>query len=102
MLSIIVHVDLHPERCFQAVDKGGDRAIPLASHRVRLSIDEELNRDFRSTLVSHGFMTQELYRSIRREVSGGKRLPHVARADLSASVLGDSLDSLREFNLQTA
>src|SRR5712691_8896720 len=99
MLSIIVHVDLHPERGLQAVDKGRDGAIPLTSHRARLPIDEELNRDLRPILVGHGFVTQELYRGMRREVGGGKRLPHVAWADLSAGVLGDGLDGFGEFNL---
>src|SRR5262249_20155682 len=79
-----------------------DRTIPLASHRVRLPIDEELNRDLRSTLVGHGFVTQELYWGMRWEVGGGKRLPHVTRADLGTSVLSDGLDGLGEFNLQTA
>src|SRR5262249_2187024 len=82
--------------------KGCNGAIPLARHRARLAIDEELHRDLRPFPVGHGFVTQELDRGIGREVGGGKRLPHVAWADLSTGVLGDGLDGLGELDLQTA
>ena len=44
MLRIIVHVYLHPEPRLQPIDKGRNRAIPLARHRARLAIDEEHQR----------------------------------------------------------
>src|SRR5262245_12133871 len=102
MLRIIVDIDFYAERRLQAIDKGRNRAVPLASHRAGLASDEELHRDLRPSPVGYSFVTQELDWSISREVSGGKRLPHVAGADFRTGVLGDGLDGLGEFNLQAA
>ena len=69
---------------------------------MRLAIDEELHRDLRPIPVGHGFVTQKLDRGLGREVGSFKGLPHVARADFRAGVLGDGLDGLGELDLQPA
>ena len=102
VLGIVVDVDLEAQILLQAVDKGSDRTVPLAGHRVRPAVDVELHRDLRTIRIGRGLVTQELHRSIGREVGAFKGLPHVVGADLGPGILGNGLNGLGELDLQAA